>query len=131
VASKPKKVQPSLLIGDAIAILAVIFIGLRFHESEGNGRLLVNFLPFLIAWLMAAGPLGLLRPPRSRTWSGLWYASVAVAFTAPLGAVLRGFALNRPVVPIFVGVIFLALLIGLLIWRAVYIGYVTMRLKSK
>jgi hypothetical protein len=133
VPPKDKKLQPILLIGDAMAIFAVIFVGLRFHETEGTlgSRLLVNFLSFLVAWLLAANTLDLLRPPKSTQWSGLWQLVLAAIFTAPLGAVLRGFALSRPILPIFVLVIFFALLIGLLTWRAIYITLVTPRLKSK
>jgi hypothetical protein len=47
------------------------------------------------------------------------------------GGSAKGFALSTPILPIFVLVIFLALLIGLLIWRAIYITLVAPRLKSK
>lgn len=133
MAPKSKKLQPILLIGDAVAILAVIAIGLRFHESEAAlaARLAVNFLPFILAWLIAARVLALLWPPRSTQWNGLWHLPVAAAFTAPLASVLRGFALNRPILSVFVLVMFLGLLVGLLIWRAVYIALIAPRLKSK
>jgi hypothetical protein len=133
VAPKANKLQPILLIGDAIAILAVIFVGLRFHQSEEMlaSRLVINFLPFLLAWLLAANTLGLLRPPRPTTWIGFGQLLLAAIFTAPLGAVLRGLALNRPILPVFVLVMLLALSIGLLIWRAIYISFVARRLKSR
>jgi hypothetical protein len=133
VPPQDKKLQPILIIGDTIAIFAVIFVGLSFHETERTlgSRLLVNFLSFLVAWLLAAKALDLLRPPKSTQWSGFWQLVLAAIFTAPLGAVLRGFALSTPILPIFVLVIFLALLIGLLIWRAIYITLVAPRLKSK
>jgi hypothetical protein len=133
VAPKANKLEPVLPIGDAIAILAVIFVGLRFHQSEDMlaSRLALNFLPFLLAWLLAANTLGLLRPPRATMWSGFGHLLLGAILTAPLGAVLRGFALNRPILPVFVLVMLLALSIGLLIWRAIYISLIAQRLRSK
>jgi hypothetical protein len=133
VAPKTDKLQPILLTGDAVTIFVTIFIGLRFHESNEllAGRLIVNVLPFLLAWFLAASALDLFRPPKSIQWTGFVQLLKAATFAAPLGAVLRGFALNRPIVPLFALVMVLALLAGLLVWRATYIAVVAPQLKSK
>lgn len=112
-----------LLTDDAIAILAVTWLGLRFHQTDALlfERLPFTFLPFYAAWLLAAFLLELYKPDRAGNWAYLWRVPLAAAFAAFLGAPLRSLWLGTPLQPIFILVMGLAIAIGLLISRSIYI----------
>jgi hypothetical protein len=46
---------------------------------------------------------------------------LAALFVAPLAAVLRGFILNAPVIPIFAAVLAATSALGMVVWRAMYL----------
>lgn len=112
------KVNSILVIGDALVILALMILGLNFHQSDAGERLLPNLLPFLAAWALVAVLLGLWAAP---TWRGLWRVLPAVALAAPLGAVLRAAWLGGVALPLFTLIIGATLALGLAVWRALHI----------
>lgn len=107
-----------LIAGDAIVILLMVMLGLSFHQSDAETRLLPNLLPFLAAWALAAGMLGQWNPP---SWRGLWRVVPAMLLAAPLGAILRAAWLSSMALPLFTFIIGVTLALGLIVWRAVYL----------
>jgi hypothetical protein len=64
--------------------------------------------------------LGLFRQEIASDPRQLWRPALAAFFAAPLAAVLRGFVLNAPVIPIFAVVLAATSALGMLIWRTLY-----------
>ncbi len=112
-----------LLVDDAVIILFITLVGIRFHQTDTTllGRLPYTFFPFLAAWYFFAAPLRLYDPATASKWAQLWRVPAAAVFAAPIGAALRSFWLNTPLVPVFVVVMGTALCIGILISRSVFI----------
>ncbi|HEX9597733.1 MAG TPA: DUF3054 family protein [Anaerolineales bacterium] len=112
-----------LLIDDAIAILVVTLIGLGFHQMEAVlwDRLPFTFFPFYLAWVLAAAALQLYSPARAGDWAQLWRVPIAAAIATLPAAALRSLWLATPLVPAFVLVMGLAIAVGLLVSRGLYI----------
>jgi Na+/H+ antiporter NhaA len=80
-----------------------------------------TFTPFYLTWVLAAAALQLYNPSRAGDWTQLWRVPLAAAIAALPAAALRSFWLGTPLVPIFVLVMGLAIAMGLLISRSLYI----------
>jgi len=111
--------RPVLILGDALAYLVVVLAGFVTHrEIEAlPHRLWATYLPFLAAWLSAAGAIGALDPHRAADPRQLWRVAAAALLAAPLAAVLRGALLGTLVVPLFVAVMAGVSLLAVLGWR--------------
>lgn len=109
-----------LLAGDALALLVVVIIGLRFHGESSLARLPFTFLPWLLAWILAGLPLGLFasEQPALGALAGrtLW----AMALASPLAGVLRAAWLGTGALPVFVLVMGLLSTVAIFVWRAIY-----------
>ena len=127
--SKPQIIY---LIGDTIVLALVTVIGAAQHNTLGNGvaHLLATFVPMLLAWLLTAPFLGAFDPQKMGNASQLWRPFWAMILAAPLGTLLRGLWLGRPIDPIFVIVIGGISALGLLAWRAIARPYTTRWLRS-
>ena len=113
-----------LVAGDILAIAIVTFVGFVTHgEAELSvlPRMAAAFLPLLAGWFLLAPPLGLFRDETIHSASQLWRPAWAGLFAGPLAAVLRGFLLNAPVIPIFAAVLAAVTALGMVIWRAVFL----------
>ena len=110
-----------LLAGDALVLLGVVFVGLRFHEQTSLARLPFTFIPWLLAWLIAGLPLGLFSGmrPGFAVLSGriLW----ATLLAAPLGVVLRAAWLGTAALPLFALILGGVSALALLAWRVLYL----------
>ncbi|HZW04288.1 MAG TPA: DUF3054 domain-containing protein [Anaerolineaceae bacterium] len=107
-----------LLIGDAVAILAVTLIGFASHELNLlNLRVAATFVPLWAAWLLVSPWLGLYQPEVIRRPGEIWRAGLAAALAAPAAAVLRGLWLNAPVIPVFALVLGGVTALGIEFWR--------------
>ena len=114
----------TLYAGDALSIAALTIIGFVTHgETELSflPRLAALFLPLSISWFLLAPALGLFDSALTSTPKQLWRPALAMIFAAPLAAVLRGFLLNAPVIPIFAAVLAVTSALGMVTWRALYL----------
>lgn len=113
-----------LLLGDILAIAIVTLIGFATH-GEADIRFLPRmgafFFPLCIAWFLLAPALGLFRRESTSSFKQLWRPALAGIFAAPLAAVLRGFLLNAPIIPIFAAVLSATAALGMVIWRALFL----------
>ena len=112
-----------LILGDLLAIAIVTFIGFATHGESGLSflpRMAAIDLPLSIAWFVLAPFLGLFRQETIANPKQLWRPALTAFFAAPLAAVLRGFLLNAPVIPIFAGVLGVTTALGMVLWRSVY-----------
>jgi hypothetical protein len=111
-----------LMVGDALAILAITWLGFISHgESLVSPRWLTTYLPVCCAWALQAPWLGLYRQeivcnPR-QVW---WRVILAMALAAPLAGFLRALLLNSAVIPTFVAVLGLTSAAGVAVWRLAY-----------
>ena len=112
-----------LTIGDLLAIALVTFIGFATHgEAELSflPRMAAAFFPLVVSWFLLAPFVRLFQDAIVRNPRQLWRPALTALFAAPLAAVLRGFLLNAPIIPIFAAVLGASLALGMVIWRALY-----------
>ena len=115
--------KPILILGDVLAILIITIIGFATHrEAEISflPRMAAVFFPLVIAWFLLAPFIGLFQLEINSNPSQLWRPVLAMIFAAPLAAVLRGFILNAPILPIFAVVLSATSALGMLVWRGIW-----------
>jgi hypothetical protein len=113
-----------LILGDLLAMALVTVIGFATHGETDLSllpRMAALFLPLSAAWFLLAPALGLFRPDETHSPKQLWRPALAMLFAAPLAAVLRGFLLNAPVIPIFAAVLIGVSALGMILWRFLYL----------
>jgi hypothetical protein len=113
-----------LILGDILAIALVTFIGFATHGEADLAflpRMAAAFFPLTIAWFILAPFIGLFQSQTINNARYLWRPALAALFVAPLAAVLRGFILNAPVIPIFAAVLAATSALGMVVWRAMYL----------
>lgn len=115
--------QSILILGDILAIALLTLIGFATHGETDLSflpRMAALFFPLSISWFLLAPSLGLFRGELIGDPRQLWRPGLAALFVAPLAAVLRGFLLNAPIIPIFAAVLAATAALGMVIWRAIY-----------
>lgn len=115
---------PFLIVGDVLAILLVTIIGFATHGEADLSflpRMSAVFFPLVISWFLLSPFLELFQPAITSNPRQLWRPALAMIFAAPLAAVLRGFLLNAPIIPIFAAVLAATSAFGMLLWRGLYI----------
>jgi hypothetical protein len=112
-----------LCTGDLIAIALVTFIGFATHGEAGVSfvpRMAALYLPLSISWFLLTPALGLFDRKVTLDPRQLWRPALGMIFAAPMAAVLRGFILNAPVIPIFAAVLAGTCALGMVIWRLIW-----------
>jgi hypothetical protein len=112
-----------LYVGDFLAIALITFIGFATHGEADLAflpRMAAAFFPLSISWFLLASTLGLFNNETSFHPKLLWRVALTALFAAPLAAVLRGFILNAPIIPVFAAVLATTTALGMVIWRALY-----------
>lgn len=112
-----------LILGDILAIALLTLIGFATHGETDLSflpRMAALFFPLLISWFLLAPALGLFQDELTSIPKQLWRPALAALFAAPLAAVLRGFLLNAPIIPIFAAVLAATSALGMVVWRAMY-----------
>ena len=115
--------QPVLILGDLLALALVTIIGFATHgEAEVSflPRMAALYFPLAISWFLLAPALGLFQRETASNPKQLLRVVLAMLFAASLAAILRGFLLNAPVIPIFVAVLAFVSAFGIVFWRALY-----------
>ena len=113
----------TLIFGDLFATALVTIIGFATHGEADVSflpRMAALFFPLSISWFILAPALGLFQPETTSDPKQLWRAALGMIFAAPLAAVLRGFLLNAPILPIFAAVLAGTSALGLLVWRLIW-----------
>ena len=112
-----------LYAGDLLAIALVTFIGFATHGEAGVSfvpRMAALYLPLSISWFLLTPALRLFDRKVTLDPKQLWRPALAMIFAAPMAAVLRGFILNAPVIPIFAAVLAGTSALGMVIWRLIW-----------
>ncbi|MCI0553835.1 MAG: DUF3054 family protein [Anaerolineae bacterium] len=112
-----------LYAGDILAIAVLTLIGFATHRETDFSflpRIGALFFPLVISWFVLAPWLGLFQPEITSNLKHLWRPALVMLFAAPLSAVLRGFILNAPIIPIFAVVLGTTSALGMVIWRGLY-----------
>lgn len=116
-----------LILGDLLAIALVTLIGFATHgEAELSflPRMAALFFPLSISWFLLAPSLRLFQSETISNPKQLWRPALAMIFAAPLAAVLRGFILSAPIIPIFAAVLAGTSALGMVIWRLIWYLFV-------
>ncbi len=112
-----------LILGDLFAIAIVTFIGFATHGESGSSflpRMAAIYFPLSIAWFVLAPFTGLFQQETISNPKQLWRPALTAFLVAPLAAVLRGFLLNAPIIPIFAVVLGVTTAVGMVLWRSIY-----------
>jgi Protein of unknown function (DUF3054) len=112
-----------LIIGDILAIALVTFIGFATHGEVGLSflpRMAAAFFPLVVAWFLLAPWFGLFQDETVANARQLWRPALTALFAASLAAILRGFILNAPIIPVFAVVLGATTAFGMVIWRGMY-----------
>ena len=112
-----------LALGDLLAIALLTIIGFATHREADISllpRMAAIYFPLSVSWFLLAPALGLFQRETVFNPKQLWRPALAGFFAASLAAVLRGFILNAPIIPIFAIVLGSVSALGMLIWRALY-----------
>lgn len=112
-----------LILGDLLAIAIITLVGFATHGETDLSflpRMAAFFFPVSISWFLLAPALGLFRREITSSPAELWRPALGMLFAAPFAAVLRGFLLNAPIIPIFAAVLAGASALGMVLWRALY-----------
>jgi len=112
-----------LILGDILAILLLTIIGFATHGEADVSflpRMAALFCPLSVSWFLLAPALGLFQKETISDPKQLWRPALTAIFAASLAAVLRGFILNAPIIPIFAAVLAATSALGMIIWRGSY-----------
>lgn len=117
-----QRVRALLLTGDILVLAVVTAVGFASHGTLGSAgvRMLTTFLPILAGWFMTAPFLGAYDPQKAADWRQLWRPFWAMVLAGPMAALLRGFWLNSPILPVFVVVLGGISALSILGWRLIY-----------
>lgn len=123
----------ALLIGvDGVAYLLVTLAGFASHATltfDSLNRILATFVPFFAAWLLIAPWLGVYDPGSLGELRPLWRVPLAVAYSAPLGALGRAVWLRSPILPLFLLIMVAVAAPTMTLWRWIYGRWVVRRLR--
>ncbi len=112
-----------LYAGDVFSIAALTLIGFATHGETDLSflpRMGALFVPMVLSWFLSAPWFGLFQRETTSNLTQLWRPALAMLFAVPLAAVLRGFILNAPIIPIFAAILAGTAALGMLIWRGLY-----------
>ena len=112
-----------LYAGDTVALALITFIGFATHGEADLAflpRMAAAFFPLLISWFLLASFVGLFQDQTFAWARQLWRPALTALFAAPLAAVLRGFLLNAPVIPVFAAVLAATTAVGMAVWRGIF-----------
>jgi hypothetical protein len=112
-----------LYAGDVFSIAALTLIGFATHGETDLSflpRMGALFVPMVLSWFLIAPWFGLFQRETTSNLTQLWRPALAMLFAVPLAAVLRGFILNAPIIPIFAAILAGTSALGMLIWRGLY-----------
>jgi hypothetical protein len=117
------KGQWILYAGDLLAIAALTFLGFATH-GEANlsflPRMAAIYFPLSISWFLLSPAMGLFQSGITFNPKQLWRSALTAFFAAQLAAVLRGFILKAPIVPIFALVLGVSSAMGMFVWRLIW-----------
>ena len=112
-----------LVLGDILAILAVTLIGFATHRELDISfitRMSTLFFPLVVSWFLLSPWLGLFQTEIISNPKQLWRPALAMLFATPLAAILRGFILNAPIIPIFAVILSITSALGMVVWRMIW-----------
>ena len=111
-----------LLIGDILTVALVTVIGFATHDELGTAgwRMLITFIPALIAWGLVAPFLGAYDLQRVAQAHQLWRPFWAAVLAAPMAGWIRGIWLGQVILPIFVFVLGGVSALAILAWRTLF-----------
>lgn len=119
-----KKQTLLLLAGDAFVLLIVTLIGLSSHDRLNSGalRMIANFVPLLVGWLLIGTHVGVFDPEKITNPRHLWRPFWTMVLAGPFAGWLRAVILGAPaIVPIFVVILGGLSALAMLGWRGLYL----------
>jgi hypothetical protein len=112
-----------LVIGDMLTIFVITVVGFGTHAEVGLSylpRIAETFFPVSVAWFILAPWFGLYHNETVVNARQLWRPAFVMIFVGPLAALMRGFLLDSPVIPIFGLVLSITNALGVIFWRTLF-----------
>ncbi len=111
----------ALWIGDALVLFLITYIGFVTHGTQGYiGRWLLTAVLTLVAWYLAAVPVGLMDPEKAARKTGWLYVLWATLLSAPLALAARALLLHRAIPPTFPPAAAAFNGLAMLLWRGLF-----------
>jgi len=132
-----RKISWVIILGDVILLLLFAYGGEVSHELFFPDSLVLSVLhaalPFALAWFPIAFILGALADPRgSRTLDWIARTVGAWLIAAPLGIVVRGWLINRAVIPMTFLLVTYAMGFALFVsWRVIFVFVAKLKAAGK
>lgn len=120
-----------LILGDILTHVILTIIGFATHGETSASflpRMAASFFPVIFGWFVLAPWLGLFDETVTRNPINLLRIPLAMLFVTPLAVILRAAWLNSAGLPIFAFALGGANIIGMLVWRGLYI-FIAKRMK--
>lgn len=120
-----------LTFGDIITLALLTVIGFATHGETGASflpRMAAAFVPMAFGWFILAPWLGLFDETIVMAPKNLLRIPLAMLFVTPLAVILRAAWLNSAGLPIFALAFGGTNMIGMLVWRWLYI-FIAKRMK--
>jgi hypothetical protein len=118
-----------LVLGDFISLAAVTLLGFSFHEALDPARLfrvLATLLPLNLGWFLIGMSVGVFDLENAGKARQLWRPVWTMILVGPFAALLRAFMLGaQAIVPIFVIVLLSVGAFGMLVWRTIFIMWLS------
>lgn len=113
-----------LILGDVVTLAILTVTGFATHGETGTSflpRMAAAFVPMAFGWFVLAPWLGLFDDVVIAAPKNLLRVPLAMLFVTPLAVILRAAWLSSAGLPIFALALGGANMIGMLIWRGLYI----------
>ncbi|MEN9561850.1 MAG: hypothetical protein RIR73_94 [Chloroflexota bacterium] len=120
-----------LILGDIITLALLTIIGFATHGEAGASflpRMAASFVPMAFGWFVLAPWLGLFDETTITSPKNIIRIPLAMLFVTPLAVILRAAWLNSAGLPIFALALGGTNMIGMLVWRGLYI-FIAQRMK--
>jgi len=119
-----------IILGDLLTIAILTILGFFSHGEVGIAyvpRMGTTFFPVAVAWFFISPWLGSFDSNVIKNSKLIWRIPLSMLFAAPFAAILRAALLGTTASPLFTLVIGLTNAIGMTVWRALYLYYLTRR----
>jgi hypothetical protein len=124
-----------LVVGDVVSLAVVTLFGFSFHETLDSSRLyrmLATLLPLSVGWFLVGAHVGVFDLGKVSRPSQLWRPVWTMVLAGPLAGLLRAIMLASPaIVPIFVLVLMSVGAAGMLLWRVIFLAWITRRARGE
>lgn len=119
---KIKKI--GLLLGDSGTIIIIVLLGGLFHKTitYNYSSIFITSISWIIGWISLASISRLYNHEYVIKIESVWFSVWVMILASPIAGLIRGVILEKPIIPVFVGVLGGVLAISMFFWRLLYMN---------